>query len=83
MYKAQKTYPIIPYLGSLLESNALGRMTPLNLGILYFSSVLFSTLATSFTLDKEIYGANAGGYGFIGGHIGTVACRKTGLFCTL
>ena len=61
------------YLGSLLESNQRGRMAPLRVGILYFSSVLFSILAISYIdgYDKEIDGGSAGVYGLIGGHIGT------------
>ena len=47
-------------------------MAPLRVGLIYFSSVLFSILAISFIdgYDKEIDGASAGVYGLIGGHIG-------------
>ena len=58
--------------GALLESNQRGRMAPLRIGFLYFSSILFSILAISFfdEYEKEIDGASAGVYGLIGGHIG-------------
>ena len=45
-------------------------MAPLRVGVLYFSSVLFSILSVSFFIKVEIDGASAGVYGLIGGHIG-------------
>ena len=45
-------------------------MAPLRVGVLYFSSVLFSILSVSFFITVEIDGASAGVYGLIGGHVG-------------
>ena len=47
-------------------------MAPLRVGVLYFSSVLFSILSVSFFIKVEIDGASAGVYGLIGGHIGNL-----------
>ena len=47
-------------------------MAPLRVGVLYFSSVLFSILSVSFFITVEIDGASAGVYGLIGGHIGNL-----------
>ena len=73
---------IIPYFslcsGALLESNQRGRMAPLRVAILYFSSIVFSILAISFfdEYEKEIDGASAGVYGLIGGHVGKFVTIK-------
>ena len=58
------------FLGALLESIQHGRNPRLRVGILYFSSVLFSIVAASFPIHQEIEGASAGVFGLMGGHIG-------------
>ena len=56
--------------GALLESIQHGRNPRLRVGILYFSSILFSIVAASFPIHQEIEGASAGVFGLMGGHVG-------------
>ena len=55
--------------GAMLESIQVADYARLRVGLLYFSSVLFSVLATSFTINQELEGAVAGVYGLIGGYL--------------
>merc|ERR1719203_2253797 len=56
--------------GGLLESIQLGRYSRLRVAILYFSSVLFSIMASSFSIDVEVEGCSGGVFGLVGGHLG-------------
>ena len=60
--------------GGLLESIQLGRYSRQRVAILYFSSVLFSILATSFSIDVEVEGCSGGVFGLVGGHLGKKTC---------
>ena len=67
-------YSTFLLIGGLLEAKERGRKGSLKVAAIYFSSAIFSILATSTQggpkENRSIEGASAGAYGLIGAHIG-------------